>query len=55
MGKVLRGYAKDKDGNMVLTGTMPIPHSKDQPMPGNGRTKEFGQARCYDLYEGKGF
>ena len=28
MRKVLRGDAKDKDGNLILTGTMPVPHSK---------------------------
>jgi len=33
MGKVLRGYAKAKDGNLTLIGTMPIPHSKDKPSP----------------------
>jgi hypothetical protein len=33
MGKVLRGYAKAKDGNLILIGTMPIPHSKDKPSP----------------------
>jgi hypothetical protein len=33
MGKVLRGYAKDRDGNLVLIGTIPIPHSKDKPSP----------------------
>ena len=31
MGKVLRGYAKDRNGNLVLIGTMPVPHSKDKP------------------------
>jgi hypothetical protein len=29
MRKVLRGYAKGKNGNLVLIGTIPIPHSKD--------------------------
>jgi hypothetical protein len=27
MRRVLRGYAKDKDGNLILIGTMPVPHS----------------------------
>ena len=31
MRKVIRGYAKDKDGNLVLVGTIPVPHSKDKP------------------------
>jgi putative ABC transport system substrate-binding protein len=25
MRKVLRGYAKDKNGNLILIGTMPVP------------------------------
>ena len=33
MRKVLRGYAKDKDGNLILIGTMPVPHSKDKSSP----------------------
>jgi len=33
MRKVIRGYAKDKDGNLVLVGTVPVPHSKDKPSP----------------------
>jgi len=33
MRKVLRGYAKDKDGNLVLIGTIPAPHSKDKRSP----------------------
>ena len=33
MRKVLRGYAKGKDGNLVLIGTIPIPHSKDKRSP----------------------
>ena len=30
MRKVLRGYAKAEDGNLVLIGTIPVPHSKDK-------------------------
>jgi hypothetical protein len=33
MRKVLRGYASDRNNNLVLVGTMPIPHSKDKPSP----------------------
>jgi hypothetical protein len=33
MRKVLRGYAKAKDGNLILIGTMPVPHSKDKSSP----------------------
>ena len=40
MRKVLRGYAKDKTGNLILIGTMPVPHSKD-----SGKTS-CEQKRC---------
>ena len=43
MRKVLRGYAKDKDGNLILIGTMPVPHSKDKPSP----------SRRKDIWSGK--
>ena len=33
MRKCLRGYAKDKDGNLIPIGTMPLPHSKDKSSP----------------------
>jgi hypothetical protein len=33
MRKVIRGYAKDKDGNLILIGTISVPHSKDEPSP----------------------
>jgi hypothetical protein len=33
MRKVLRGYAKVKDGNLILIGTIPVPHSKYKPSP----------------------
>jgi hypothetical protein len=33
MATVLRGYAIANDGNLVLIGTMPVPHSKDKPSP----------------------
>ena len=33
MRKVLRGYAKDKDGNLITIGMIPVPHSKDTPSP----------------------
>jgi hypothetical protein len=29
MRKALRGYAKDKNGNLILIGTMPVPFSKE--------------------------
>ena len=37
--RVLRGYAKDKNGKLILIGTMPIPHSKDKPSPRERQNK----------------
>ena len=39
MRKVLRGYAKDKNGNLILIGTMPVPFSKDKCSPATRREK----------------
>ena len=39
MIRVLRSYSKDKDGNLVVIGTMPIPHSKDKPNPSERKGK----------------
>ena len=39
MRKVLRGYAKDKTGNLILMGTMPVPHSKDKSSPRERKDK----------------
>jgi hypothetical protein len=39
MKSVLRGYAKDKDGNLILIGTMPVPHSKDKASPREHKDK----------------
>jgi hypothetical protein len=33
MRKVIRGYAKDKDNNLILIGTIAVPHSKDKRSP----------------------
>jgi hypothetical protein len=33
MTRVLRGYAKDKNGNLVLIGAIPVPISKDKCPP----------------------
>jgi hypothetical protein len=33
MRKVLRGYAKDQVGKLILVGTIPLPLSKDKPSP----------------------
>jgi hypothetical protein len=32
-GKVLRGYTKDKNGNLIVIGTIVVPHSKDKRSP----------------------
>jgi hypothetical protein len=39
MRKVPRGYAKDKEGNLILIGTMPVPHSKDKASPRERKDK----------------
>jgi hypothetical protein len=39
MRKVLRGYAKGKDGNLILIGTIPVPHSKDKSSPRERKDK----------------
>jgi hypothetical protein len=39
MRKVLRGYAKDRNGNLVLIGTIPVPHSKDKSRPRERKDK----------------
>jgi len=33
MRKVLRGYAKGKDGDLIQIGMIPVPHSKDKSSP----------------------
>jgi hypothetical protein len=33
MGKVLCEYAQDRNGNLVLIGRIPVPHSKGNPSP----------------------
>jgi hypothetical protein len=33
MRKVLRGYAKDKDGDLIVMGTIAVPHSKHKRSP----------------------
>ena len=46
MRKVLRGYAKNKDGNLILIGTMPVPHSKDKRLQGNVKTKDIWSGKA---------
>ena len=49
MRKVLRGYAKDKDSNLILIGTMPIPHGKDKSSPRNGGSSSSVRLRSARL------
>src|SRR6516165_22213 len=39
--KVIRGYAKDKDLNLILIGTIPVPHSKDKRSPVARQDKRY--------------
>jgi len=39
MRTVIRGYSSDKNHNLVLVGTIPVPHSKDKPSPAERRDK----------------
>lgn len=39
MREVLRGYAKDKNGNLSLIGTIPVPINKDKCPPVARREK----------------
>ena len=41
MRKVFGGYAKDKDGNLILIGTMPVVHSKDKSPPRERKDKRY--------------
>jgi hypothetical protein len=39
MRRVIRGYARDKNGNLALIGTIPVPISKDKCPPVARREK----------------
>ena len=41
MRKVIRGYAKDKNLNLILIGTIPVPHSKDKRSPVARQDKRY--------------
>jgi hypothetical protein len=50
MRKVLRGYAKGKDGDLILVGAIPVRHSKDKPLStGTAGQMTFDQARGHHL------
>jgi hypothetical protein len=53
MRKVLRGYAKAKDGNLLLTGTVPIPHSKDKSSPRERKDKRHLVRQGATIFEKK--
>ena len=39
MRRVIRGYAKDKNGNLILIGVIPVPTSKDKCTPAARRER----------------
>jgi len=41
MRKVIRAYAKDKNLNAILIGTIPVPHSKDKCSPAARQVKRY--------------
>jgi hypothetical protein len=41
MRKVVRGFAKDRDGNLILMGTIPAFHSNDKASPRERRDKRY--------------
>jgi hypothetical protein len=41
MRKVIRGYGKDKNLNLILIGTIPVPHSNDKPSPAARQDKRY--------------
>ena len=41
MRKVIRGYAKDKNLNLILLGAIPVPHSKDKRSPVARQDKRY--------------
>ena len=55
MKKVLRGYAKGKDGDLILIGTIPVPHSKDKPSPRERQDKRHLIRQGATIFKGKFF
>ncbi len=41
MRKVIRGYAKDKNLDLILIGTIPVPHSKEKRSPAARKDKRY--------------
>ena len=46
MRKALRGYAKDKDGNLILIGTMPVPLARTTSLQENEGTKDIWSGKA---------
>ena len=46
MRKVLRGYAKVKDGHLILIGTIPVPHSKYNRRLENVKTEDIWSGKA---------
>ena len=46
MRKVLRGYAKDKNGNLILIGTTPVLFSKDKCSPATRQGKDIWSGKA---------
>ena len=53
MKSVLCGYAKDKDGNLILIGTMPVPHSKDKASPRERKDKRHLVRQGATVFKGE--
>ena len=51
MRKVLRGYAKDKDGNLIVIGTIAVPHSKDKRSPKERQDKRHLVTRGATIFK----
>ena len=51
MRKVIRGYAKGKNLNLILIGTIPVPHSKDKPSPAARQDKRYLVRRGATIFE----
>jgi len=46
MRKVVRGYAKDKNNNLVLIGAIPLLHSKENALQRNAGTKDIWSGKA---------
>ena len=49
MRKVLRGYAKDKNGNPILIGTTPVLFSKDKCSPATRDGKRLWSGKALKI------